>query len=48
MPKGDISYTMGKHPMKFGVSYNRYTKNQQLFGNVMGTIDFRQPDRTTA
>ena len=40
MPKGDISYTKGKHAMKFGVSYNRYTKNQQLFGNVMGQYNF--------
>ncbi len=24
---------MGKHAMKFGFSYNRYTKNQQLFGD---------------
>jgi hypothetical protein len=40
MPKGDVSYTKGKHAMKFGVSYNRYTKNQQLFGNVMGQYNF--------
>jgi hypothetical protein len=40
MPKVDISYTSGKHAMKFGFSYNRYTKNQQLFGNVMGTTGF--------
>ena len=40
MPKGDVSYTQGRHQMKFGVSYNRYTKNQQLFGNVMGTVGF--------
>jgi len=40
MPKGDLSYTKGKHAMKFGVSYNRYTKNQQLFGNVMGQYNF--------
>ena len=40
MPKADISYTEGKHSMKFGFSYNRYTKNQQLFGNVMGTVGF--------
>jgi len=39
-PKGDLSYTMGKHQMKFGFSYNRYTKNQQLFGQVMGQLDF--------
>jgi hypothetical protein len=40
MPKGDISYTKAKHAMKFGFSYNRYTKNQQLFGNVMGQYNF--------
>jgi hypothetical protein len=39
-PKADISYNSGKHAMKFGFSYNRYTKNQQLFGNVMGTVGF--------
>ena len=32
-PKVDVSYTAGKHAMKFGFSYNRYTKNQQLNGN---------------
>jgi hypothetical protein len=35
-PKIDISYTMGKHAMKYGFSYNRYTKNQQLFGDANG------------
>ena len=35
-PKVDLSYTMGKHQMKFGFSYNRYTKNQQLFGDQQG------------
>jgi Carboxypeptidase regulatory-like domain len=40
MPKVDVSYIQGKHAMKFGFSYNRYTKNQQLFGNVMGTVGF--------
>jgi hypothetical protein len=40
MPKGDVSYTFGRHALKFGVSYNRYTKNQQLFGNVMGQYSF--------
>ncbi|HEY3706881.1 MAG TPA: carboxypeptidase-like regulatory domain-containing protein [Terracidiphilus sp.] len=39
-PKVDISYTMGKHAMKYGFSYNRYTKNQQLFGNQQGTFSF--------
>jgi hypothetical protein len=36
-PKVDVSYTMGKHAMKYGFSYNRYTKNQQLFGDQQGT-----------
>jgi len=27
---------MGKHAMKYGFSYNRYTKNQQLFGDEQG------------
>ncbi|UWZ84346.1 TonB-dependent receptor [Occallatibacter riparius] len=35
-PKVDVSYTMGKHAMKYGFSYNRYTKNQQLFGDQQG------------
>jgi len=36
-PKLDLSYTMGKHAMKYGFSYNRYTKNQQLFGSANGS-----------
>ena len=40
MPKVDVSYTMGKHAMKFGVSYNRYTKNQKLFLNAEGSNTF--------
>jgi Carboxypeptidase regulatory-like domain len=39
-PKADISYTEGKHAMKFGFSYNRYTKNQQLFGDSQGNYGF--------
>jgi len=39
-PKIDISYTMGKHAMKYGFSYNRYTKNQQLFGDAEGDFGF--------
>jgi hypothetical protein len=35
-PKLDISYTMGKHAMKYGFSYNRYTKNQQVNGDTQG------------
>ncbi|MGC2612988.1 MAG: TonB-dependent receptor [Terracidiphilus sp.] len=40
MPKGDVSYTAGKHAMKFGVSYNRYTKNQKLFLSAQGGNSF--------
>ena len=36
----DVSYTMGKHAMKFGASYNRYTKNQKLFLNAEGSYTF--------
>ena len=39
-PKVDVSYTMGKHAMKFGASYNRYTKNQKLFLNAEGSYQF--------
>jgi hypothetical protein len=43
-PKVDISYTMGKHAMKYGFSYNRYTKNQELFGDQQGIYT---PSNTT-
>jgi hypothetical protein len=43
-PKVDVSYIMGKHQMKFGFSYNRYTKNQQIFGDEQGNIS---PSSTT-
>jgi Carboxypeptidase regulatory-like domain len=39
-PKLDVSYTMGKHSMKFGLGYNRYTKNQQIFGDPGGGFNF--------
>src|SRR5579859_2076320 len=39
-PKVDISYTKGKHAMKFGFGYNRYTKNQQLQANAAGDYSF--------
>jgi len=39
-PKVDVSYTVGKHAMKFGASYNRYTKNQKLFLNAEGSFTF--------
>ncbi len=35
-PKVDVSYTSGKHAMKYGFSYNRYTKNQQVNGDTQG------------
>ncbi len=35
-PKVDVSYTKGKHQLKFGFSYNRYTKNQMLYGDAQG------------
>jgi hypothetical protein len=39
-PKVDVSYTLGKHAMKYGLSYNRYTKNQQIFGDPGGNFSF--------
>ncbi len=35
-----LSVTHGKHAMKFGGGYNRYTKNQQMFGNTNGYFNF--------
>ena len=32
----DVSYTVGRHAFKFGFSYNRYTKNQMLYGDEQG------------
>ena len=39
-PRIDISYTMGKHAMKFGGSLNHYTKNQMLYGDAQGDYGF--------
>jgi Carboxypeptidase regulatory-like domain len=39
-PRVDLSYTRGKHAMKFGFSYNRYTKNQQLQADAAGDFGF--------
>jgi hypothetical protein len=39
-PKVDVSYTMGKHAFKFGFSYNRYTKNQMIYGDEQGSYNF--------
>ncbi len=41
-PRVDISYTRGNHAMKYGFSYNRYTKNQQLQANAAGVYSFGQ------
>ncbi|MGB6192198.1 MAG: carboxypeptidase-like regulatory domain-containing protein, partial [Terracidiphilus sp.] len=41
-PRVDVSYTHGKHAMKFGFSYNRYTKNQQLQADAAGDYGFGQ------
>jgi len=39
-PIFSVSYTEGKHQTKFGIGYNRYTKNQQLFGQPGGQFYF--------
>jgi len=39
-PKVDVSYTEGKHQMKFGLSYNKYDKNQKLFLSAEGEDTF--------
>lgn len=39
-PKVDVSYTQGKHQMKFGASFNNYVKNQKLFVNAQGDMSF--------
>ncbi len=41
-PKVDVSYTVGKHQYKFGFSYNRYTKNQMLYGDAQGYYNWGQ------
>jgi hypothetical protein len=41
-PKLDVSYTVGQHAFKFGFSYNRYTKNQMLYGDEQGDYGFGQ------
>ncbi|WP_263358524.1 TonB-dependent receptor [Acidicapsa ligni] len=39
-PKVDISYTKGRHALKFGYGYNRYTKGQQLQIDPGGDYQF--------
>jgi hypothetical protein len=46
-PRVDLSYTSGKHAMKFGFSYNRYTKNQQLQNDAAGDFSFGQDQSGT-
>jgi hypothetical protein len=41
-PKADVSYTTGKHQLKFGLSYNRYTKNQMMYTSAQGGYGFDQ------
>ncbi len=41
-PKVDVSYTTGQHQFKFGFSYNRYTKNQMLYGDSQGNYSWGQ------
>jgi hypothetical protein len=42
-PKVDLSYTLGKHAMKFGASYNRYIKDQKLFLDAEGDYSISNP-----
>jgi hypothetical protein len=39
-PIFSVSYTEGRHATKFGFGYNRYTKNQQLFGDPGGSFEY--------
>jgi hypothetical protein len=41
-PRVDLSYTNGKHAMKYGWSYMRYTKNQELQADAAGDYGFGQ------
>jgi len=41
-PKIDVSYTLGKQQFKAGASYNRYGKNQMLYGDQQGNYGFGQ------
>ncbi len=39
-PNFSISYTTGKHQLKFGGGLNHYTKNQQIFGDPGGDFSW--------
>jgi hypothetical protein len=41
-PRVDISFTKGKHAMKYGGSLNHYTKNQMLYGDEQGYYNWGQ------
>jgi hypothetical protein len=40
MPTVALSYTTGRHALKFGFAYNRYVKNQQIGGDTQGNYTF--------
>jgi hypothetical protein len=42
MPRVDLSYTTGRHALKFGFDFNRYVKNQQIGGDTQGNYTFNQ------
>ena len=46
-PKVDLSFNHGKHQLKFGFGYNRYTKNQQLQADAAGDYAFGQNQTET-
>ena len=41
--RDDLSWTKGRHNLKFGVSYMRFIKNQGLQANTQGTYTFSTP-----
>jgi hypothetical protein len=41
--RDDLSWTKGKHNLKFGLSYMRFIKNQGLQANTQGTYGFSTP-----
>ena len=38
--RDDVSWTKGKHNLKFGGQFMRYAKNQDIFGNTQGNYSF--------
>ena len=39
-PMADVSYTLGRHLLKFGASFNKYDKHQKLFLDTEGDYQF--------